>query len=169
MYIIKEEVLDTSLLVTATARWVVTKLTYRFLEDRPRFAGLRVVFLFLEVIFLNPNVITSLAIVFAISMNHYLLLEMKKKLQAIFSENEGKELTISNGNESNEEISYAIVAFKNWKQVEGLDDKKVAYTTVSPETRQILKGPFARVGPFRNKINSKVCVEVTYLIQNTIY
>jgi hypothetical protein len=48
---------------------VVTKLTYRFLEDRPRFAGLRVVFffLFLEVIFLNPKTITSLEIVFAIS------------------------------------------------------------------------------------------------------
>jgi hypothetical protein len=122
-----------------------------FLEDRPSFAGLRVVFffLFLEVIFLNPNVITSLAIVFAISMNHYLLLEMKKKLQAIFSENEGKELTISNGNESNEEISYAIVAFKDWEQVEVLDDKKVAYTTVSPETRQILKRAFCKGRPFQ--------------------
>ncbi|MEF7658090.1 hypothetical protein [Bacillus thuringiensis] len=61
----------------------------------------------------------------------------EEKLQAVFSENEGKELTVSNGNESKEEIDYAIVAFKDWEQIEILDNKKVAYTTVAPETRQI--------------------------------
>ncbi|MED2186014.1 hypothetical protein [Bacillus wiedmannii] len=60
-----------------------------------------------------------------------------EKLQAVFSESEGKELTVSNGNESKEEINYAIVAFKDWEQIEILDNKKVAYTTVAPETRQI--------------------------------
>ncbi|WP_002146604.1 hypothetical protein [Bacillus cereus] len=61
----------------------------------------------------------------------------EEKLQTVFSENEGKELTISNGNETKEEMSYTIVAFKDWEQVELLNNKKVAYTTVAPETRQI--------------------------------
>lgn len=70
-YIIKEEMLLTSLQVTATARWVVTKIYFlRFLEDRPRFAGWRVVFFcFLEVIFLNPKTIISRTIVLDASNN----------------------------------------------------------------------------------------------------
>ncbi|WJE22982.1 hypothetical protein [Bacillus cereus] len=61
----------------------------------------------------------------------------EEKLQAVLSEQEGKELTVSSGNESKEEMDYAIVAFKDWEQIEILDNKKVAYTTVAPETRQI--------------------------------
>ncbi|OJE51446.1 hypothetical protein BAQ49_21710 [Bacillus proteolyticus] len=61
----------------------------------------------------------------------------EEKLQAVLSENEGKELTISSGNETTEEMSYAIVAFKDWEQVELLNNQKVAYATVAPETRQI--------------------------------
>ncbi|MGE6347774.1 hypothetical protein ACQKIY_01920 [Bacillus mycoides] len=61
----------------------------------------------------------------------------EEKLQTVLYENEDKELTISNGNETKEEMSYAIVAFKDWEQIEILNSKKVAYTTVAPETRQI--------------------------------
>lgn len=60
----------------------------------------------------------------------------KEKLQTVFSEKEGETLTISNGNETKDEIPYAIVAFKDWEQVEIFHNKNVAYTTVAPETRQ---------------------------------
>lgn len=61
----------------------------------------------------------------------------EEKLQAVFSETEGKELSISNGNETNKDMKYVIVAFRDWEQIEILDNKKVIYTTVAPETRQI--------------------------------
>ncbi|HDR7447822.1 MULTISPECIES: hypothetical protein [Bacillus] len=60
----------------------------------------------------------------------------EEKLQTVFSEKEGETLTLSNGNETKDEIPYAIVAFKDWEQVELFHNKNVAYTTVAPETRQ---------------------------------
>ncbi|MGE7888142.1 hypothetical protein ACQKN7_12315 [Bacillus cereus] len=61
----------------------------------------------------------------------------EENLQTVFFEKEGKQLTLSNGNETKDEMTYAIVAFKDWKQVELFNNKKVVYTTVAPETRQI--------------------------------
>ncbi len=59
------------------------------------------------------------------------------KLQTVFSEKEGRQLTLSNGNETKDEMTYAIVAFKDWEQVEIFNNIKVVYTAVAPETRQI--------------------------------
>ncbi|WP_416808292.1 hypothetical protein [Bacillus thuringiensis] len=61
----------------------------------------------------------------------------EENLQTVFFEKEGKQLTLSNGNETNDEMTYAIVAFKDWKQVEIFNNRKVVYTKVAPETRQI--------------------------------
>ncbi|MEE3961034.1 hypothetical protein [Bacillus thuringiensis] len=61
----------------------------------------------------------------------------EENLQTVFFEKEGKQLTLSNGNETNNEMTYAIVAFKDWKQVEIFNNRKVVYTKVAPETRQI--------------------------------
>ncbi|MGA5661020.1 hypothetical protein ACPCZR_15815 [Bacillus bombysepticus] len=61
----------------------------------------------------------------------------EENLQTVFFEKEGKQLILSNGNETNDEITYAIVAFKDWKQVEIFNNRKVVYTKVAPETRQI--------------------------------
>ncbi|PFI89784.1 hypothetical protein COI86_11390 [Bacillus thuringiensis] len=61
----------------------------------------------------------------------------EENLQTVFFEMEGKQLTLSNGNETNDEMTYAIVAFKDWKQVEIFNNRKVVYTKVAPETRQI--------------------------------
>ncbi|MBJ8032416.1 hypothetical protein [Bacillus cereus] len=61
----------------------------------------------------------------------------EENLQTVFFEKEGKQLTLSNGNETNDEMTYAIVAFKDWKQVEIFNNRKVIYTKVAPETRQI--------------------------------
>ncbi|AND08689.1 hypothetical protein P4159_20205 [Bacillus thuringiensis] len=61
----------------------------------------------------------------------------EENLQTVFFEKEGKQLTLSNGNETNDEMTYAIVAFKDWKQVELFNNRKVVYTKVAPETRQI--------------------------------
>ncbi|MGX5701390.1 hypothetical protein [Bacillus cereus] len=61
----------------------------------------------------------------------------EENLQTVFFEKEGKQLILSNGNETNDEMTYAIVAFKDWKQVEILNNRKVVYTKVAPETRQI--------------------------------
>ncbi|HDX9627230.1 TPA: hypothetical protein ROY30_000861 [Bacillus cereus] len=61
----------------------------------------------------------------------------EEKLQTVFSEKEGKKLTLSNGNETKDEMTYAIVAFKDWEQVQIFNNKKVVYTAVAPETRQI--------------------------------
>ncbi|HDR4723421.1 hypothetical protein J0835_15800 [Bacillus cereus group sp. Sample62] len=61
----------------------------------------------------------------------------EEKLQTVFSEKEGRQLTLSNGNETKDEMTYAIVAFKDWEQVEICNDKKIVYTAVAPETRQI--------------------------------
>ncbi|MEX5517765.1 hypothetical protein [Bacillus cereus] len=61
----------------------------------------------------------------------------EENLQTVFFEKEGKQLILSNGNETNDEMTYAIVAFKDWKQVEIFNNRKVVYTKVAPETRQI--------------------------------
>lgn len=61
----------------------------------------------------------------------------EENLQTVFSEKEGRQLTLSNGNETKDEMTYAIVAFKDWEQVEIFNDKKIVYTAVAPETRQI--------------------------------
>ncbi|MBJ7964474.1 hypothetical protein [Bacillus cereus] len=61
----------------------------------------------------------------------------EENLQTVFFEKEGKQLTLSNGNETNDEMTYAIVAFKDWKQVEIFNNRKVVYTKVAPETKQI--------------------------------
>ncbi|MFD6210007.1 hypothetical protein ACFWE9_18320, partial [Peribacillus sp. NPDC060253] len=61
----------------------------------------------------------------------------QKKLQFIITEKEGKKLLLSAGNDSNTEIRYAIIAFKDWEQVTVIDNKEVLYTTVPPETRHL--------------------------------
>ena len=68
--------------------------------------------------------------------NQYLLRTVKKLTNCLL-EKEGKQLILSNGNETNDEMTYAIVAFKDWKQVEIFNNRKVVYTKVAPETRQI--------------------------------
>ncbi|HDR8181012.1 TPA: hypothetical protein QC116_000343 [Bacillus thuringiensis] len=69
----------------------------------------------------------------------------EEKLQTVFSEKEGRQLTLSNGNETKDEMTYAIVAFKDWEQVEICNDKKIVYTAVAPETRQIFNFTFPSV------------------------
>ncbi|PDZ03170.1 hypothetical protein COE20_20150 [Bacillus cereus] len=61
----------------------------------------------------------------------------EQNLQTVLSEKEGKQLALSNGNETKDEMTYAIVAFKDWEQVEIFNNNKVVYTAVAPETRQI--------------------------------
>lgn len=61
----------------------------------------------------------------------------QEKLQSIMTEKEGKKLKLSAGNETNEEIRYAIIALKDWEQVPVIDNTEVLYTTVPPETRHL--------------------------------
>ncbi|WP_263704774.1 hypothetical protein [Bacillus thuringiensis] len=74
----------------------------------------------------------------------------EENLQTVFSEKEGKQLTLSNGNETKDEITYAIVAFKDWEQVKIFNNKKVVYTAVAPETRQIFNFTLPSVGQESN-------------------
>ncbi|WP_458352796.1 hypothetical protein [Peribacillus frigoritolerans] len=61
----------------------------------------------------------------------------KEKLQSIMTEKEGKKLKLSAGNETNDEIRYAIIALKDWEQVPVIDNTEVLYTNVPPETRHL--------------------------------
>ncbi|WP_342604601.1 hypothetical protein [Peribacillus sp. FSL E2-0159] len=61
----------------------------------------------------------------------------QEKLQSIMTENEDKKLKFSAGNETNDEIGYAIIAFKDWEQVAVKDNTDVLYTTVPPDTRHL--------------------------------
>ena len=61
----------------------------------------------------------------------------QEKLQSIMTEKEGKELKFSAGNETNDEIRYAIIALKDWEQVAVRDNTEVLYTNVPPETRHL--------------------------------
>ncbi|MEB9686125.1 hypothetical protein BK742_17160 [Bacillus thuringiensis serovar pingluonsis] len=69
----------------------------------------------------------------------------KENLQIIFSETEENELMISNGNETDEEMKYIILAFKDWEQNEIVSNKDIIYTTVEPHTRQIFKFTLPKV------------------------
>ncbi|MDR4928185.1 hypothetical protein [Peribacillus simplex] len=61
----------------------------------------------------------------------------QEKLQSIMTEKEGKKLKLSAGNETNDEIRYAIIALKDWEQVPVIDNTEVLYTNVPPETRHL--------------------------------
>ncbi|MFD4932679.1 hypothetical protein ACFWMS_28255 [Peribacillus butanolivorans] len=61
----------------------------------------------------------------------------QEKLQSIMTEKEDKKLKLSAGNETNDEIRYAIIALKDWEQVAVIDNIEVLYTTVPPETRHL--------------------------------
>ncbi|MET1178175.1 hypothetical protein ABG775_09400 [Peribacillus simplex] len=61
----------------------------------------------------------------------------QEKLQSIMTEKEGKKLKLSAGNETNDQISYAIIALKDWEQVPIIDNTEVLHTTVPPETRYL--------------------------------
>ncbi|WP_342715032.1 hypothetical protein AAG068_16525 [Bacillus paramycoides] len=74
----------------------------------------------------------------------------EENLQTVFSEKEGEQLTLSNGNETKDEMTYAIVAFKDWEQVKIFNNKKVVYTAVAPETRQIFNFTLPSVGQESN-------------------
>ncbi|MGZ9816223.1 hypothetical protein ACXM0N_09875 [Peribacillus simplex] len=61
----------------------------------------------------------------------------QEKLQSIMTEKEDKKLKFSAGNETNDEIGYAIIALKDWEQVAVKDNTDVLYTTVPPDTRHL--------------------------------
>ncbi len=61
----------------------------------------------------------------------------QEKLQSIMTEKEGKKLKLSAGNETNDEIRYAIIALKDWEQVPVIENTEVLYTNVPPETRHL--------------------------------
>lgn len=61
----------------------------------------------------------------------------KEKLQAVFVETEGKELTFSVGNDTEQPMRYAIVALKDWEQNKIINNQDVIYTTVPSGVRQI--------------------------------
>ncbi|MFP7474643.1 hypothetical protein SFC55_27030 [Niallia taxi] len=61
----------------------------------------------------------------------------KKKLQAVFEETEEKELSFSVGNDTEQPMRYAIVAFRDWEQNEIINNQDVIYTTVPSGVRQI--------------------------------
>ncbi|MCO0601292.1 hypothetical protein NGI46_28775 [Peribacillus butanolivorans] len=61
----------------------------------------------------------------------------QEKLQSIMTEKEDKKLKLSAGNETNDEIRYAIIALKDWEQVAVIDNIEVLYTTVPSETRHL--------------------------------
>ncbi|MBS4189813.1 hypothetical protein KHA94_06275 [Bacillus sp. FJAT-49705] len=61
----------------------------------------------------------------------------KEKLQSVFVEIEGKELTLSVGNDTEKAMRYAIVAFKDWEQNKIINNQDVIYTTVPSGVRQI--------------------------------
>ncbi|KON67729.1 hypothetical protein AKG34_02020 [Peribacillus butanolivorans] len=61
----------------------------------------------------------------------------QEKLQSIMTEKEDKKLKLSAGNETNDEIRYAIIALKDWEQVAVIDNIEILYTTVPPETRHL--------------------------------
>ncbi|PFE10615.1 hypothetical protein [Bacillus cereus] len=106
----------------------------------------------------------------------------KENLQIVFSETEEKEFIVSNGNETDKEMKYAIIAFKDWEQNEIVNNKDVIYTTVAPQTRQIFKFILPKVEqesnfqlialPFPNEVSKENYVsQQTYtsfrmLIQN---
>lgn len=69
----------------------------------------------------------------------------KENLQIVFSEIEEKEFIVSNGNETDEEMKYVILAFKDWEQNEIIGNKYIIYTTVAPHTRQIFKFTLPKV------------------------
>lgn len=93
------------------------------------------------------------------------LTKSNKGLQITYSEIEEKELMISNGNETDEEMNYVILAFKDWEQYEIVRDKDYFYTTVAPQTRQLFSFTLPKVEkdsnfqliafPFPNKVSKE--------------
>ncbi|QWH75409.1 hypothetical protein EXW59_00465 (plasmid) [Bacillus mycoides] len=69
----------------------------------------------------------------------------KENLQIVFSETEEKEFIVSNGNETDEEMKYVLLAFKDWDQSEIVSNKGIIYTTVEPHTRKIFKFTLPKV------------------------
>ncbi|KZE68048.1 hypothetical protein AWM68_17375 [Fictibacillus phosphorivorans] len=61
----------------------------------------------------------------------------KEKLQAVFVEKEGNELTFSVGNDTELPMRYAIVALRDWEQNTIIKDQDVIYTTVPSGVRHI--------------------------------
>lgn len=69
----------------------------------------------------------------------------KENLQIVFSETEETEFIVSNGNETDEEMKYVLLAFKDWDQSEIVSNKDFIYTTVEPHTRKIFKFTLPKV------------------------
>lgn len=71
-------------------------------------------------------------------LNEYLFVTKNKdKLQSVFVETEGKELTLSAGNDTEKPMRFAIVAFKDWEQIKIINNQDVIYTTVPLGERQL--------------------------------
>ncbi|WP_433764909.1 hypothetical protein [Bacillus cereus] len=58
------------------------------------------------------------------------LTKSSQELQIIFSEMEEAELIISNGNETEEELNFIILAFKDWDQYALISNKDYMYTKI---------------------------------------
>lgn len=71
-------------------------------------------------------------------LNEYIFVtNNKEKLQSVIMEIEGSNLLLSNGNDTDRPITYAILAFKDWEQSKIIRNKNVLFTTVSPNERQL--------------------------------
>ncbi|SDE14914.1 hypothetical protein SAMN04487777_107134 [Priestia aryabhattai B8W22] len=61
----------------------------------------------------------------------------RQKLKSVITEKEGKTLSFSVGNDTEKTLRYAIIALKDWKQIDVTESKKVLYTTVAASERQL--------------------------------
>jgi len=59
------------------------------------------------------------------------------KLQSVMVGKEGEKLWFSTGNDTSKSLKYAIIALKDWKQTNVIDNQEVLYTTVPGLQRKI--------------------------------